>query len=315
MPAGPKLWTEETVTRRFEMGRGQGQGPDYDPWLRVQEFSSHGNQTRIPCPLVGRSIHTFSYLERAMFLFLEFHSIPVISPQRLGSYGLYDPSLDLKSDKEARLEDYREQFPLDRRVTMPAAKRRRIRHPRYPRTGVPMVMILDATTTYRNPSQSRFLVAWDAKPSRLLTDRRTGEKLALHRDYCDYVEIPHYIFTERSVPRNVIRNIDLVRGARPREGEAVAEDRVFESHSTAVLDRLQNACRNSPIWWVCAKYDQQHRLPPGTAIRLFYWMVWTKEVLIDLNCECLCERAASALKFPQRQGVRDASHAESHCVA
>lgn len=148
MSAGPKIWTEDVIAERFELGYGQGLGPNYRPWVRVQEFSSRGTQTRVPCPLVNRTIHTFSYLERHMFQFLEFCGVPIVPDGALGEASLYDPERDLWSSDESQLADYREQFPLDRRVTVPAARRRGFRVPRYLTTGVPMVMYLDAMLTY-----------------------------------------------------------------------------------------------------------------------------------------------------------------------
>ena len=69
----------------------------YLPWLYVQEFSSKGTQTRIPGVKVRRTVHTFSYLERALFLYLEFQD------NFLG---------------------FHEQSPMDRRITLapPACK-------------------------------------------------------------------------------------------------------------------------------------------------------------------------------------------------
>jgi hypothetical protein len=70
--AGPQVWTEDVIAEKFAQGRGQGTRENYMPWIRIQEFGSIAPQTRIPCLLFPRSIHTFSYTERAMYLYLEF---------------------------------------------------------------------------------------------------------------------------------------------------------------------------------------------------------------------------------------------------
>jgi hypothetical protein len=298
MAAGPKIWTEETIAERFSAGCGQGIGPNYTPWLKVQEFSSYGTQTRVHCPLVGRPVHTFSYIERDMLHFLEFVGIPVVPNKPLRDSNLYDMSIDLVDPNEPQLDDYREQFPLDRRVTMPAAKLRRYRHPRYSRTGVPMVMYLDAMLTYRRRDQSRFLVAWDAKPFDQLSDRRALQKLALHRDYCDHIEVPHYVFTERSVPKSVRRNLSLIRAARPRTAEE-STTRLFEAHRHRLQGRFSNVSRGVPLWRLCEGYDKDAQLRAGTAIRIVYWLVWTKQLIVNLDCERLSDRPASTFRLPR----------------
>ena len=127
MGTGPKRWTEELIAERVKAGRGRGEGERYAPWLYVQEFSSKGTQTRVPSFKLNRTIHTFSYLERALFLYTEFQD------NFLG---------------------YAEQYPMDRRVTLGAAKSLVLRHPRYPFTGVPVVMTLDALVTMRGADGS-----------------------------------------------------------------------------------------------------------------------------------------------------------------
>lgn len=78
-------WTEAYIAARIRKGRGRGEGPEYQPWITVQDFSSRGTQSRIPSALLGRAVHVMSYLERRMFLLHEF---------KLG------------------LLDYREQYPI-----------------------------------------------------------------------------------------------------------------------------------------------------------------------------------------------------------
>jgi len=115
--AGPKVWTEELIAERVKAGRGSGSGADYSPWLYVQEFSSRGTQTRIPSFKLKRTIHTFSYLERALFLWQEF---------------------------QPDFNGWNEQRPMDRSLTLGYAKQLRIPHPRYPKSRIPVVMTLDA---------------------------------------------------------------------------------------------------------------------------------------------------------------------------
>ena len=132
--AGPKEWTESIIAERVKLGRGQGIREAYYPWLLVQEFSSSSNQSRIPCSIFARTIHTFSYLERCMFMYHEWN-------------GFWD---------------YREQFPVDRDVVIPLARRLNLPYPVYRKTRVPFVMTIDALMTTSSPDGELIFSAWYA---------------------------------------------------------------------------------------------------------------------------------------------------------
>ena len=260
MAAGPRKWTEEIIAERYAQGRGQGTRETYAPWIRVQEFSSSAPQTRIPSLLFKRGIHTFSYLERAMYLHLEF---------------------------EGGVLDYREQFPMDRRVTLGLAKKLKIRHPVYPFTRVPMVINLDALVTLVMPDGSQRVVAFDAKPTYKLLRRRIQDKLILHKAFCKHIGIEHRLFTELSVPKSVINNIDLTRGALPRDGEVGTAQDLFSRHAQALMERMRSRRWRVPVWEFCARYDSEHGLQPGSSLRAYYYLIWTRQLVVNLNVDDL----------------------------
>jgi hypothetical protein len=255
MAAGPKLWTEERVQERFAEGRGQGAGDTYQPWVRVQEFASRGNQTRIPSVRLRRSIHTFSYLERAMYFWHEY----------LG------------------FEDYREQVPLDRRITMGIAQVLKVRHPVYLHTAVPFVMMLDALVVKRDAAGKRFIEAWDAKPLEKLANPRIREKLKIHAAFCKHKGIKHQVFTESSVPKAVLRNIEWARSGLPLEDEWLVVPMLFTIEAVRFLTWLRSKRHRSLVWELCCHYDELRRFEYGTALRLFKFLVWHCRIVMDLN--------------------------------
>lgn len=251
--SGPTIWSEDLIEERLRMGRGQGEGPGYQPWLYVQEFSSRGTQTRIPGLKVRRTHHTFSYLERAFFLIAEF---------------------------QPEFVDLREQFPMDRGVTLGAAKALGIRHPRYPKTQSPLVMTLDAVVTTREPSGGVRLAAWDVKPARMLRKPRVLEKLSLHKAYCAHVGIQHSLFTEQSYSRQMVRNIDWIRMGISRDEDVGCDD--LGVHPQQMLERLA-ACRRAPVMTeFCASYDKACSLEPGTGLRVMKGLLWNHQAVTDL---------------------------------
>lgn len=256
--AGPQKWTEELIAQRVKDGRGQGVGVRYLPWLYVQEFSSKGTQTRIPGAKVRRTVHTFSYLERALFLYLEF---------------------------QENFLGFDEQWPMDRGVTLGAASTLRIRHPRYPKTAIPVVMTLDGVAHMRDEDGQVRLAGWDVKPARQLLKKRVAEKLSLHKAFCAHVGMPHYVFTENSVSRNVIRNIDWIRMSQPKAGEVESVAGLFTSHPLEMLEQL-TACRTRPaITHFCAQYDAANYLERGTGLRIIKFLLWHRRVEVNLEAK------------------------------
>lgn len=256
MGTGPKKWTEALIARRTKEGRGQGDGDNYRPWLYVQEFSSKGTQTRVSPGKLSRTIHTFSYIEAALFYWEEF---------------------------QTNFHGYKEQYPMARSVTLGAANALGIRHPVYRGTGVPVVMTLDAISTRIGPNHRPIDVAWDVKPFSELSNLRVQEKLSLHKVFCSKRNMLHRVFTEKSVPKNVTRNIQWARGAREVEGEIAVVPGLFTEYLAAMLHDLGSRRQGKSIRHYCSDFDKAHAFPPGSALRIFRDLLWLRLVNVNLN--------------------------------
>lgn len=113
------IWTENKVNQFIKEGRGQGEGADYIPWIKVGEFSSQGRCHRVKDIYNGRIHHFFSDLE------LDYYY-----------YFLWNDSI----------VDIREQFPLfPISVTEQIAEEMQIKHPSY--AGFNTVMTTDFLIT------------------------------------------------------------------------------------------------------------------------------------------------------------------------
>lgn len=248
-------WTEAYIARRIKEGRGQGEGRAYVPWTFVQEFSSKGTQSRIPSLALGRTVHVMSNIERSMFLMHEY----------------------------VGFEEYREQFPIPREVTLGAAKALGIRHPVYPRTQVPVVMTIDALVWRRTPDGLVSLSAWDAKPARTLGNKRTLEKLSLHRAACHHWGISHQVFTETSVSLNVKRNVEWLRTALPRHGERLEALETQARHRARILADLYARKPRQLTLKYCTEYDQKGSHEEGTALRALKQLIHGRHLEVNLD--------------------------------
>jgi|GEM_PF-5750184 len=289
---GPRNWTEELIEERFKQGRGHGVRETFSPWLWVQEFSSYGNATRVPSLLFRRSIHTFSYIERHMYQFFEYAA----DYRETDSFAPEDMrAVEGKVTIDKCLYDWREQLPAPREVTLAAAKSKSIRHSRYVGTGIPMVMSIDALAVFHGGHE----LFVDAKTSAKTGNKRVMDKLRLHKAYAEYVGRPHYIFTEESVSKRKLKNIDLVRSAMPRRRELMQPRDLFSHHLDVVKhDALQK--RRISIAEFCHHYDKSNRLLHGTSLRLVWCLIWNKNFRVDMEAERLSDLYVSEIRPGRR---------------
>ena len=234
---------------------------NYTPAIRVHEFSSRGVQARTSVPQLGRAVHTHSYLERYLLLVTLFNGDMV---------------------------NYQEQYPLERAITLGAAKAYGIRHPVVGKKNrQPLVMTMDALITLVDPATGRtYRQGWDVKPHRLLEDQRVLDKLSLHRAYCHQLHLPHYIFTEQSIPRTVLKNIDWLRASLPAEGELLLIEGLFTHWAQLMAAEVASGRFDGQLVNQYAQsFDARNGLPAGAALRLFKYLAWTREVYIDLAAQ------------------------------
>lgn len=251
-----KPWTEAYISRLEREGKGRGEGHHYRPWATVQSFSSIGTQSRIPNTAVGSTVHVMSNIERTMFLLHE-----------------HKPGL----------VDYRAQFAIPREVTLAAAHALSIRHPVYPRTTIPVVMTFDALVTREMANNELVTSAWDAKLQADLEKPRVRAKLSLHRAACTILGISHYVFTEKSVDRTTVKNIQWLRSARQRVGECEVELEILNSHKPAILADLYHRRPSKSIDAYCTEYDRMNGLGPGTALRAVKQLISEHVLDVDLS--------------------------------
>ena len=169
--------TEEKIKKWIKEGRGSGRGAAYSPWLRVRDIPSQGRSHRVFGYKSRRTHHLFSDLELAVFLALDW------SPKTI---------------------EIREQFPLQRQLTVDLAKEVSVKHPES--SGILQVMSSDFLINSADPDLPKFVL--QAKYTSALNDPRTIEKLELERRYWAYKEVPWFLVTERNISSIAFQNIE-----------------------------------------------------------------------------------------------------------
>lgn len=257
MRHGPKIWTEKIVSERLTAGLGSGSGDGYRPWHSVHDVSSRGRQTRTAMRKLDRVVHTHSYIERAFLLVAEF---------------------------QKSFYDIQDQWPIPHEITLAVAKALEIRHPTYPVSHAPVVMSFDFVLTTVDTDGVLLKTPWDCKRESEVQKLRILEKLTLHRGAAEQLGMaPARLFTENSVPKQVLRNIEWIRSTLPLPGEPQHIHDLYKSERDAMVEDLASVAVTVLIKSYCAAYDQRKGFERGTALRVFAWLLWDHKVSVDLE--------------------------------
>lgn len=94
MALSKREWTQAKYERYLKEDRGQGEGKNYVPWIKIQDFPSVGRSHRIPGWKTGRVHHLFSDQEKRTFFIFEWSDIVIDIreqyPSRGSGFGIED---------------------------------------------------------------------------------------------------------------------------------------------------------------------------------------------------------------------------------
>lgn len=271
---------EQRIALFEQEGRGRGVGADYKPWLAIQDVPSAGRSTRLRGIHTGRIHHLLSDIERSLFYCL---------------------------DWEDSVTDIREQFPLDRSVTIQIAQACNIPHPRFPGVPTPMVMTTDFVVDAWAGGKL-VQTAYAVKSAKDLDQPRTLEKLEIERLYWESKGIEWGIVTTAVLPTQLIRNIEWVHNFYRLEG-------LVERHPGFYQDaghRMRAQVSASP-WLSLQQFceDMEVRLALGgeEGLMLFRHLLATKSVFCDMESVMLSDPLITMASFCTLPGERQENRA------
>lgn len=237
-------WTEAKISRYIKEGRGQGELAFYKPWLTIQDVPSRGRVHRFIGWKTTREHHLFSDLE------FNYHCF---------------------CDWAENVIDIREQYPLDRELTLKIAEDLGIKHPIDSKTSTPIVMTTDCFLTMREGS-SIIYKARTMKFEKDLNDERVIEKFEIEKCYWEQQGIDWAIVTEKELPTTFISNLKFLRDAyfvNDDENLALLMEE-WSGFTGAVLANLQ-------------AFDMKYNFEVGTGISLYKHALAKKLLKIDMN--------------------------------
>ncbi|BBN97579.1 TnsA endonuclease N-terminal domain-containing protein [Sporolactobacillus terrae] len=240
-------WTEDKIARYYEEGRGSGELSNYKPWLTIQNVPSSGRVHRIKGWKTSRIHHLLSDLERNYFYLLEWADNVI---------------------------DIREQYPLNREITVNIAANKQISHPIDPSTQTPIVMTTDFFITIRKNERITY-IARTIKPSEKLENPRIRDKFEIECTYWQKREVDWGIVTEKDIPKEAVKNIGWMHSSyqlpASSEYNLVSELSAFlQKSKDSILLSLRN-------------FDKSYRLEDGTALSLFKYLLARKSIIFDVK--------------------------------
>lgn len=248
-------WNDTTIKRFLKEGRGQGEGSEYKPWLRVQDIASQGRSTRIYSYKLQRVIHLLSDLQLYYWYLLEF-------------------------DNEGVL-DVREQYPLldfhELNIPVDQELEKKLFNTK---TNVPHVFIVPFMVTRIDQNGNSFYEARVIKSSTELSKKATIDRLELQRRYFEKKQIDFGIVTEKDINKQLARNIGWVLTAYDIQDypELVGN---YSFLKNDLLDYLTNP--TDTLQRVFQRIENSYQLDEGMGLILFKHLVATREIRMDLD--------------------------------
>ncbi|MGE7717621.1 TnsA endonuclease N-terminal domain-containing protein [Priestia megaterium] len=237
-------WTEAKVKKYIKEGRGQGELSVYQPWLTIQDVPSRGRVHRSMGWKTEREHHLFSDLEFNYFCL---------------------------SDWANNVIDIREQFPLDRQVTLSIAEEINIKHPTDNKTATPIVMTTDFFLTIREEKKISYK-ARTIKPSEELNNVRVIEKFEIERIYWEKQGVDWGIVTERDIPSTFVENLKFIKQSYYLDDYSYIE--VFMSDWKNFKGNLRENLN---------AFDLRYNFDVGTGILLYKYALARKLLSVDMN--------------------------------
>jgi hypothetical protein len=252
MPRRKRCFNQNTHEKRLKEGRGQGDGANYQPYIRVQDISSLGQSNRDFGLTTNRQHDYLSKLEHRSHL-------------------IYDISklLDIKEQKDIPLE-----------LSLEIARKCGIRHPADRRTKVPIPLTIDLVLTIPRPVGS-VTIARSVKYTRDLWKPRVIEKLELERRSCKQLYADWGIITEIDFNWGLVKNIlwsykfREVRSLYPLRPDGV---RIISKTLTAKV-----LAQDDPLCEAALLCDRDFELRRGTSLSIARHLVASGQWVVDMR--------------------------------
>jgi len=255
MSRGIRKWSEEAIAQLQKEGRGRGRGATYLAWVHITDFYSRGRTHQLYSHRTGRDHQLLSDGERDTFVFLEWWRENV---------------------------DIREQYPLDRDITLEVAHEIGVRHPYYPGTSVPTVMTLDFLVTSVHAGHEQ-IKAYSVKTQEDLNIPNVVERLELERSTCSGLGITYDVIIKERLPKTKLRNLLWLRDAQLDADAVEPYPGFYRDHQARMTQDIAASHFNGSLVDYCTQYDRRFSIDGGTGMRVARMLMANRSLTFDLN--------------------------------
>lgn len=239
--------TSAQISKKIKSKHGQGNGSDYQPWLKIQDLNSSGRSHRVYSHKTQRIHHLASDLELSYFLIL---------------------------DWSTSVLDIRERFPFDPDEAQDMAKEANLVYPI--QNGVSQIMYSDFLVDAEFGGNEQFVI--NVRPSSTLAKKEVISRLELERRYWISKGIKVFVATEKEIDVIVKKNIEkLAPYFHNMDGlqEAVSQLPIFQKQLR------QNP--NTQIVDICKSIDKAYDLRLGDSLLHLKILLANRVICFDIR--------------------------------
>jgi hypothetical protein len=245
------------IEKMLKEGRGQGIGPEYKPWIKIQDVPSLGRATRLKGIKTQRQHEFLSDMERNYFYILEYADEVV---------------------------DIREQFPLlPLEETLSIADELGLEHPKNHETGEYIVMTTDFFITKASNNEV-IQVARTIKAKDELMNKRVVEKFEIERVYWQRKNISWAIVTENEINKDIANNVSFTHSYKD-----ITELDCFKNiEHLELMDLICEFVKriidsDMSMRAICSSFDKDMALEKGSGLSIFKHLIINKVIEIDIT--------------------------------
>jgi hypothetical protein len=232
-----------------------GEGKDYIPWIKVQDFSSKGRSHRIAGWKTKRVHHLFSDQEKRMFFLLEWSDIVM---------------------------DIREQYPLsDLNLTLDIATRMNVKYPINSKNQTPYILTTDFMITCVINGELCHK-ARTIRSTKELENKRTLEKLEIERRYYQHLGIDWAVVTEKGIPKILADNVELIHESYDFIDFISDKNSSELKQLCEIIKHNLHNKKHQTVAELTNELDEQMSLEVGTSFSIFKHLVAQKEITLDM---------------------------------
>ena len=249
-------WNQEKLNRFLREGRGQGEGKEYKPWHKVQDFPSMGRCSRIFGLKTNRVHHLFSDVETNFFYLMQWEDM-VIDVRE--SFPLLDLQEILEDERDLRLDLFKDK-----------------------ESGLSYVLTTSFLLTVNDGNKNKY-IARSIKAASELDKKITIEKYEIEKRYWKIKGIDWAIVTQKEIPKIKVKNIEWVYSALDSVGERGLSEAEIQETGDLLIDAMMSSSRS--LRSVMNHFDKEYNLQQGSALFIFKYLIASKTIIVNMEEE------------------------------